>query len=162
MAQEIERKYLLEAFPHDRIATGSIRVLSRKAIEQTYLALTETEEIRVRRLERDGVVSYTHTYKQGHGLAREEIEYSISADIYEQLLQHTGRIPLRKTRTTVEQNGCEFDIDEYEQFNLITAEIEFESIEQAQAFEAPDWFGQELGSEYEYRNKQLWAQVQPT
>lgn len=160
MAQEIERKFLLHGFPHDRLADGTIRIVARKAIDQTYLALTETEEIRVRRLDQDGDISYTHTYKRGHGLSREEVEVEISAGIYEQLLCHSGRKPLKKTRTTVTQDGREFDIDEYEQFNLISVEVEFESEEEAKSFQPPDWFGPELGSEFEYRNKQLWAQVQ--
>lgn len=162
MNKEIERKYLLPSFPHDQVKDGAIRITARKTIEQTYLALTESEEIRVRKLSRDGEEpSYTHTFKRGHGLSREEAEYTIEADIYRQLLEGTGRAPLIKTRTVVEdREGRVFEIDEYHQFHLLTVEAEFRSEEEARAFTPPAWFGPEVGSEEEYRNKQLWASVQ--
>jgi adenylate cyclase len=162
MNKEIERKYLLNAFPQHLITDGTLKPTGRKTIEQTYLALTESEEIRVRKLSKDGEEpSYTHTFKRGHGLSREEAEYEIEADIYHQLLDGTGRAPLVKTRTKVlDPNGRLFEIDEYHQFNLITVEAEFESEEEALDFTPPAWFGPEVGSEQEYRNKQLWASVQ--
>lgn len=160
MAQEIERKYRLERFPDGLLADGTLKLVARRAIDQTYLALTETEEIRVRRLEEDGRFFYTHTFKKGHGLCREEVEVEISAAIYEQLLQNSGRTPLQKTRTTVLQDGREIDIDDYGQFDLLTVEVEFASEDEARAFRAPAWFGPEIGSELEYRNKRLWAEVQ--
>lgn len=162
MNQEIERKYLLNVFPHDEINRGELKVTGRRTIEQTYLALTETEEIRVRKLFAEGTKpSFTHTFKKGHGLSRGEVEYEISADIYHQLLDGSGLSPLIKTRTKVQDpEGRTIEVDEYHQFNLMTCEIEFQSEEEALSFTPPAWFGPEIGSEMEYRNKQLWASVQ--
>ncbi|WP_438447863.1 CYTH domain-containing protein [Gorillibacterium sp. sgz5001074] len=162
MNQEIERKYLLNAFPKREIDSGELKVVSRRTIEQTYLALTETEEIRVRKLFAEGSKPvFTHTFKKGHGLSRGEVEYEISAEIYHQLLDDSGYSPLIKTRTKVQDpSGRLIEIDEYHQFDLLTVETEFQSEEEALAFVAPAWFGPEIGSELEYRNKRLWSSVQ--
>lgn len=163
MNLEIERKFFVPHYPSRQLEMGELTLAGRKMIEQTYLALTESEEIRVRRLTNPetGKASFTHTFKRGHGLCREEAEYSISEEIYQQLLQGSGRVPLVKTRTRVtDAAGREYDIDEYHQFNLMTVEAEFSSEAEALAFVAPDWFGEEVGSGEEYRNKSLWASVQ--
>jgi adenylate cyclase len=160
MNLEIERKFKLGRFPQQEIESGALKLITRQLIDQTYLAFSKNEEVRVRRLSTEQGDTYTHTFKRGHGLAREEIEYSISADIYEQLLQGSGKKPLRKTRTSLEAGGLHFDIDEYEQFNLAVVEVEFHSEEEAAGFQSPDWFGPEVGSEEEFRNKKLWVTVQ--
>ncbi|MDQ1913032.1 CYTH domain-containing protein [Paenibacillus sp. GD4] len=160
MNMEIERKYKLGRFPQEEIENGSLRLLTRQEIDQTYLAFSKQEEIRIRRLSSEAGETFTHTFKRGHGMSREEIEYSISSDIYEQLLGHSGKKPLRKTRTSLEADGLHFDIDEYEQFDLRVVEVEFRSEEEANGFQPPSWFGPEVGSEEEYRNKQLWIHVQ--
>lgn len=163
MNLEIERKYLLAAIPKDLIESGALQRSGRLRIEQTYLAFSGPEEVRVRKLtdEDNGAVSYTHTFKRGTGLAREEVEYTISEDIYLQLLENSGRSPLLKTRTKVtDSTGRLYEIDDYHQFGLLTVEVEFNSEAEALAFTAPSWIGEEVGKEREYRNKELWASVQ--
>ena len=115
MNQEIERKFFLTEYPHDRIASGELQVTGRKTIDQTYLALTETEEIRVRKLSSDSAPpTYTHTYKRGHGLSRGEVEYEISAELYQQLLDESDLKPLIKTRTKVlDPLGRTFELDDH-------------------------------------------------
>ncbi|MDO3408178.1 CYTH domain-containing protein [Saccharibacillus sp. CPCC 101409] len=162
MGMEIERKFLLEAAPEELIARGAFVRRSEQRIEQTYLALDEGQEVRVRRLtDADtGEVEYTHTFKRGNGLSREEIEYSISASIYEQLFTASGAVPLTKTRTTGEWNGVTVELDRYDQLNLTVAEVEFDSVEAAQAFTPPDWFGEDISSKREYSNKKVWKDLQ--
>jgi adenylate cyclase len=161
MGTEIERKFLLSAFPQDELDNNRITLVSRKYIYQTYLAFSHDEEIRVRRLvDHDGSSHYTHTFKSGHGLVREEIEYAISEEIYKQLLLKTGLVPLEKVRTTVNYHGMLFEIDEYKQMDLIVIEVEFPNVHASQLFPVPDWFGRELGQEEEFRNKTLWIKLQ--
>lgn len=159
---EIERKFLLEKFPEKEIELGHLTVLARQFFEQTYLALTDLQELRVRKIlvEKNGQQSksFTHTFKEGHGLARKEIEYEISEEIYEQLI--IGKQPLKKVRTKVQQGDTLFEIDDYTGFNMLTVEVEFTSVEEAERFEPPAWFGEEVGSEKEYRNKTLWVSLQ--
>ncbi len=162
MATEIERKFLLDRTPEELIAAGSFQRRSQQTIEQTYLALDEQQEVRVRRLvDADtGEVEYTHTFKQGNGMSREEIEYSITESIYDQLFRASGAVPLTKTRTTGEWNGFTVELDRYEQLDLTVAEVEFDSLEEAQAFSPPDWFGEDISSKREYSNKKVWKELQ--
>jgi adenylate cyclase len=161
MGKEIERKFLLSAFPQAELDHKEITLISKQTIYQTYLAFSEDEEIRVRQLvDKDGLSHYTHTFKSGHGLVREEIEYSISESMYKQLLANTGLIPLEKVRTKVDFHGIVLEIDEYKQMELVVIEVEFPNVHAAQIFPAPEWFGRELGQEEEFRNKTLWIKLQ--
>lgn len=162
MAIEIERKFLLDRTPDELVADGAFDRRSEQRIEQTYLALDEQQEVRVRRLvDADtGAVEYTHTFKQGNGMSREEIEYSITESIYDQLFRASGAVPLTKTRTTGEWQGLTVELDRYDQLNLTVAEVEFESVEAAESFIPPDWFGEDISSRREYSNKKVWKELQ--
>lgn len=161
MGIEIEKKFLLPAFPQAELDQANVTLISKQTIYQTYLAFSKDEEIRVRQLiDVDGTCHYTHTFKSGHGMVREEIEYTISETIYQQLLSRSGLVPLEKVRTSVDHHGTLYEIDEYKQIALVVVEVEFPDLHAAQRFEAPDWFGKELGQEEEFRNKTLWIQLQ--
>jgi adenylate cyclase len=162
MSLEIERKFLLSKFPDVLVQKGTLHIRSEKRIEQTYLALDVTQELRVRRIMDliTGEVEFTHTFKRGNGLVREEIEYCISDKIYEQIVQAFDAVPLTKNRITAEWGDILIEIDCYDQIELIVVEVEFQSVEAATAFEAPDWFGQDISSEKQYSNKKLWNELQ--
>lgn len=162
MAMEIERKFLLPQFPEALIEAGELMVRSEQRIEQTYLAMDENEELRVRRIADlgTGEVTYTHTFKRGNGLAREEVEYEISESIFTQVAAAFGFTPLTKNRVTAEWNGRTVEIDIYDQVQLSVLEVEFASLEEANAFEAPAWFGEDISSQKQYSNKTVWKQLQ--
>jgi len=162
MELEIERKYMLNANMAELQESGTLKVVREQRIEQTYLAIDEDQELRVRRLTdvASGEVEYTHTFKRGNGLIREEVEYSISAEIYEQLIRSCGAVPLTKNRMTAEFNGRKVEIDVYDQLQLTVLEVEFRSEQEAAAFRAPDWFGQDISTERQYSNKQVWSKLQ--
>lgn len=166
MAQEIEKKYKLDVFPHKETADGQLRVLSRRQIEQTYLALHEDEELRVRKLTDldTGAVQYTHTFKKGWGLIRQELETAISVGLYEQITSRVGWRALVKVRTTcrTEDASTVVEIDSYPDVDgaLHVVEVEFSSEEEAQDFTAPAWFGEEITSDKAYSNKQMWRRIQ--
>ena len=162
MSLEIEKKFLLTEFPARWIEDGSLRIRSDQRIEQTYLAMDDTQELRVRRITEvgSGAVTYRQTFKKGHGLVREEIEYEISEAIFDQIMQVFEATPLIKRRVTVDWKGFGIEIDCYEHIDLIVAEVEFESVEAADAFVAPDWIVRDISSEREYSNKKMWKEVQ--
>ncbi|CAH1209176.1 Inorganic triphosphatase [Paenibacillus allorhizoplanae] len=161
MGAEIERKYLLTAFPAAELANNELTQVSKQYIYQTYLAFSDDQEIRVRQLvDSSGESHFTHTFKSGHGMVREEVEYSITEPIYKQLLERTGLIPLEKIRTTLEADGVTYEIDEYKQIDLLVVEVEFPDLQTAEQFVPPSWFGRELGSEEEFRNKSMWVALQ--
>ncbi|RCW40594.1 CYTH domain-containing protein [Paenibacillus prosopidis] len=162
MSLEIERKFLLDKLPSVIIEEQKLKVLSEQRIEQTYLAIDETQELRVRRIVdlASGEVSFTHTFKLGNGLSREEIEYSISEGIYDQVVKAFGFVPLTKNRITAEWDGNIIEIDIYDQIELAVLEVEFDSEVAANAFAAPDWFGRDISSERQYSNKKVWRELQ--
>ncbi|THF73721.1 CYTH domain-containing protein [Cohnella fermenti] len=162
MALEIERKFLLNETPEQLIERGAIRKAKEQRIEQTYLAMDETQELRIRRITdlRSGQTEYTHTFKLGNGMTREEIEYSISGSIYEQVAGAFGAVPLTKNRITAEWQDKVLEIDVYDQLELTVVEVEFESEDEANSFAPPEWFGRDIGSEKQYSNKTVWKQLQ--
>lgn len=159
---EIERKFLLAEYPQALIDAGELVVRSEQRIEQTYLAMDDNEELRVRRIADMATdeVSYTHTFKRGNGLVREEVEYAISESIYKQIMNAFGFTPLTKNRITAEWNGRIVEIDIYDQIQLSVLEAEFASVEEANGFQAPDWFGEDISSQKQYSNKTVWKQLQ--
>ncbi|AOZ92047.1 CYTH domain-containing protein [Paenibacillus crassostreae] len=162
MSLEIERKFLLSEFPDTLVQVGTLRIISEQRIEQTYLALDATQELRVRRIVdlTTGETTYTHTFKNGNGLVREEIEYSISEEIYTQIVNAFGAVPLTKNRITAAWEDTLIEIDCYDQIEMIVVEVEFESVEVAESFEVPVWFGEDISSQKQYSNKQVWKELQ--
>ncbi|MGG6310898.1 CYTH domain-containing protein [Paenibacillus macerans] len=162
MPLEIERKFLLPEYPERWIKEGQLVVRSEQAIDQTYLALHEDQELRVRRIEdlRTGEVHFTHTFKKGFGLSREEVEVTISEGIYRQITGIHRAIPLTKRRVTAEWGGTVVEIDCYDQLDLTVLEVEFETEDQAREFQAPAWFGPDISTNKEYSNKKVWSDLQ--
>lgn len=52
------------------------------------------------------------------------------------------------------------EIDLYTQLELTVLEVEFDSLEEAESFAAPDWFGEDVSVEKQYSNKTVWKQLQ--
>ncbi|WP_010276974.1 CYTH domain-containing protein [Paenibacillus senegalensis] len=162
MTTEIERKFRMPDDWKTHLQEWQVAITSVMKIEQTYLALGLNEEIRVRRITQlpKGEVTYTHTYKSGSGLKKQEIEYPISADLYAQLLERDKLRLLIKHRFVASWDGYRLEIDTYDQFALSVVEVEFESEDEALAFHPPYWFGEELDQTFEYSNKVLWKKTQ--
>lgn len=162
MSMEIERKYLLQIEPRNLIEDGTITPQSEQRIEQTYYAMDVDQELRVRRLQdvTTGEYSYTHTFKNGIGLAREEVEYSITQVIYDQIMDACGYVPLTKNRITALWNDITVEIDIYDQVDFVVVEVEFESMEAADQFVPPAWFGEEISFNKKYSNKAVWKNLQ--
>ncbi|MFU1795681.1 CYTH domain-containing protein [Paenibacillus azoreducens] len=162
MGLEIERKFLLPEYPADLIREHEIRIEKEQLIDQTYLAIHGDQELRVRKIQdlTSKQVEYTHTFKKGHGIAREEVEYSISEGLYEQMINAHQAVPLIKKRTTAVWGDKVIEIDDYEQIQLLVLEVEFASVEEAENFNAPGWFGNDISSEKQYSNKKVWQELQ--
>ncbi|ASA25911.1 CYTH domain-containing protein [Paenibacillus donghaensis] len=162
MAMEIERKFLLPEYPQQLINEGALRIITRHSIDQTYLAIDGGQELRVRKITDldTGEITFTHTFKDGKGISREEIEYGISAGLYNQMIEAVKAIPLVKERITGEWNGVTVEIDLYTQLELSVLEVEFESLEAAVSFVAPEWFGEDVSTERQYSNKTVWKALQ--
>ncbi|MDF9844518.1 MULTISPECIES: CYTH domain-containing protein [unclassified Paenibacillus] len=162
MAMEIELKFLLPEYPEQLIEGGELKVITRHSIDQTYLAIEDGQELRVRKITDldSGEVAFTHTFKDGKGISRKEIEYDISEGLYNQMIDAVKAIPLVKTRTTAVWNGITVEIDVYTQLQLTVIEVEFDSLEEAESFNAPEWFGEDVSTETKYSNKTVWKELQ--
>ena len=143
---EIERKFLTKEIPFD------ITKYPYKQISQAYISFSPT--IRIRKSNED----YILTVKGKGHLAREEFELPLSKEDYDRLFLKTEGTPVIKKRYLVPVAGgltAEVDIYEGELEGLMTTEVEFPSLEEAEAFAAPEWFGKDVSEEKAYKNTSL-------
>ncbi|MDO5416141.1 MAG: CYTH domain-containing protein [Lachnospiraceae bacterium] len=152
---EIERKYLIETLPEGYEAFPSCH------IEQGYLNTAPV--VRVRRADDD----YYLTYKGKGLLAREEYNLPLTEEAYRHLIQKADGIILTKRRfriplSTYQKDAdpsliIELDLFEGAYQGLKLAEVEFPSLEAAEAFTPPAWFGRDVTFSGEYQNSRLSA-----
>lgn len=145
---EIERKYLLDGMPE------GWESLESEAIAQGYIGFTdEGVEIRVRQRG----AKYYQTLKSGSARERRELELDITQEQFEALWAWTGGKRLRKTRFYMPFGESTIEIDRYEEGldGLVVAEVEFPSLQAADAFVPPAWFGREITEEANFRNREL-------
>lgn len=149
---EIERKYLIE---DPGQLPKNYQDFPFYEIEQAYLCTNPV--VRIRK-END---TYYLTYKGKGLLAREEVNLPLTKEAYEHLLPKADGIILRKRRFHIplvpEDLTIELDIFSGEYQGLILAEVEFSSIESAERFTPPEWFGRDVTFSGEYQNSRLSA-----
>ena len=148
MATEVERKFLLDEVPASVEGSQSIQ------IEQGYLAIDQRAEVRVRRADREFVL----TVKAGHGEIRDEVEIPLEEKQFEALWLLTEGRRLRKARHLVPLEGeleVELDLFEDDLEGLVTAEIEFADVGQSHRFEPPEWLAKEITGDERYAGQSL-------
>lgn len=143
---EIEKKYLLKELP-------DLKSYECHKIEQAYLCTNPV--VRVRREDE----TYYMTYKGSGMMSREEHNLPLNKEAYEHLLKKADGNIISKTRYLIplETEGliAEVDVFEVPFAPLIMAEVEFVSEEQANGFEAPEWFGDEVTFDGRYHNSYM-------
>lgn len=148
---EIERKYLVTCPPEDYESFPS------RLIEQAYLC---TEPVVRIRKEDD---SCYLTYKSKGLLAREEYNLPLTLEAYGHLLAKADGIVLTKRRFLIPIENTELIIEldvfygKYQ--GLMLAEVEFKTMEQAESFVPPKWFGKDVTFSGEYQNSRLALQT---
>jgi adenylate cyclase len=145
---EIERKFLVDAVP------DGVAVESREPIRQGYLAVAgDGSELRVRAIGD----AFRLTVKSGGSEVRSEHEVAIGAALFDELwpLTQGRRIEKERLRIPCGQLVIELDVYGGALTGLHVAEVEFESVEAARAFEPPDWFGREVTGDPAYKNQSL-------
>ena len=142
---EIERKFLIKELPKD------IDAYPYRLIEQAYL--TTDPVIRVRK-EDEG---YYITYKGSGLLAREEYNLPLTAKAYDTLKSKSEGNIISKKRVLIpyESYTIELDIFDPPFAPLILAEVEFPSVEEANAFDGPDWFDIDVTNDTNYHNSTM-------
>lgn len=139
---EIERKFLIKDLPKDLTSYPCSQ------IEQAYL--NENPVLRIRRKDDD----YILTYKSKGMMAREESEFPLTKEAYEHLRTKADGKIISKTRYFIPlaTHTIELDVFHGDMEPLIMAEVEFASIEEANVFLPPDWFGQDVTMDRRYHN----------
>ena len=90
------------------------------------------------------------------GASRGEWEYEIPVPDAAELLERLCEQPLvEKTRHRIDYRGHTWEVDEFmgENAGLVVAEIELGS--EDEAFDKPDWIGQEVTGDTRYYNSSL-------
>ena len=132
---EIERKFRVREVPADRGEGTPIR--------QGYVAIDEGVSVRVRA--RGG--TYVLTIKSGGASrVRTEVEVELDEERFAALwpLTEGRRIEKRRHELVLARHTAELDLYEGHLDGLATVEVEFPSEGEADGFEPPGWFGDEL------------------
>ena len=147
MAYEIERKYLV-----DMTKLNLEQAVKKQRMQQGYLLNEEGRNVRVRIS--GGKASLTIKGK-AEGIRRLEFEYEIPVEDAQGMLGLTDGSLIEKTRYLFEVGGKIWEVDVFEGNNvgLVVAEIELEDEEEA--FELPEWVGEEVTDDPRYLNAQL-------
>ncbi len=157
---EIERKFTIKSLPENLSDYPCLH------LEQGYLNTNPV--IRIRKQDND----YILTYKGTGMLAREEYNLPLNAKSYAHLKgKCDGNIISKKRYIIPLENPSftdtcpdalkpecltiELDIFDAPFAPLIMAEVEFDSIEAANAFIAPEWFAEDVTLNKEYHNSNM-------
>jgi adenylate cyclase len=147
VAIEIERKFLTVNDSWRGLAERSERM------SQGYLGRSERASVRIR-VGRDQ--AWLNLKGMVLGAARDEFDYAVPIDEGREILARlsTGAT-IDKTRHWVSHAGFVWEVDEFhgENDGLIVAEIELDAVDQA--FERPDWIGDEVTDLIRYYNVSL-------
>ena len=143
---EIERKYLVRKLPEN------LEQYNKKKIAQGYLCTEPV--VRIRRSHAD----YYMTYKGDGRTVREEYNLPLTREAYEHLRPKIDGLLIAKTRYLIPLDNkltAELDVFEEDLNGLVIVEVEFNTVEEANAFHAPDWFGEDVTNSGKYHNSYL-------
>lgn len=143
---EIERKFIPTDLPED------LEQFKHYKIEQAYLNTAPV--VRIRKQDDE----YFLTYKGGGMMAREEYNLPLNKASYNHLLEKADGNVITKTRFLIPIHDgliAELDIFEGKFGGMLLVEVEFESIEQANNFVPPKWFGKDVTNDGRYHNSYL-------
>ncbi|MDL2212849.1 CYTH domain-containing protein [Bacteroides sp. OttesenSCG-928-D19] len=147
MAQEIERKFLVK---------GDFKSLAVKntRITQGYLSSAPERTVRVRIKGEKGYITIKGM-GDASGASRYEWEKEIPVSEVEELLKLCEPGVIDKTRYLVPVGNHTYEVDEFYGDNegLTVAEVELGSIDEA--FDKPEWLGEEVTGDVKYFNSML-------
>ena len=153
--KEIERKFKVSRLPEN------LQSFPRKNIRQGYISISnDGTEVRVR--QKDD--KYFKTTKSGVGVTRIEEEISISKEEFETLFPQAGDRIIEKTRYEIPLEGgylAELDIYGGGLEGLMVVEVEFADENKARDFLPPDWFGDDVSDNADYKNASLAVKGKP-
>lgn len=147
MAQEIERKFLVKG-------DYKADVFKSTRITQGYLSSIPERTVRVRVKGDKGFITIKGK-GNASGASRYEWEKEIAVEEVNELLEICEPGIIDKIRSLVKSGKHTFEVDEFygENLGLTVAEVELSSEEEA--FEKPEWLGEEVTGDVKYYNSML-------
>ncbi len=141
---EIERKFLIKELP-------DLSQYEYHDLTQAYL--NRDPVLRIRKEDDE----YVFTYKGKGLLAREEYNLPLNKESFDNLLPKTEGKVISKRRYLIpyDKYTIELDVFKGDLEPLIMAEVEFDSVEEANSFAAPEWFGEDVTEDRRYHNSNL-------
>ena len=146
---EIERKFLIKDL---HSLPFSIEAYPHRELEQAYLCTGPV--VRIRKDDEQ----YFLTYKSKGLMSREEYNLPLTAEAYEHLKPKADGILITKDRYVIPEKGglfIELDISHGEYEGVLLAEVEFPTEEAANAYTAPEWFGEDVTYSTKYHNSTM-------
>ena len=143
---EIERKFLVKKIP-DNLDTY-------ERIDMTQGYLNTTPVVRVRKENDD----YVLTYKGSGLLSHSEYNLPLNKEAFEHLLKKCDGIIISKSRYKIPLKNnltAELDIFKGDLDSLKLVEVEFKSVEEANNFTPPEWFGEDVTTDGRYHNSYI-------
>ena len=143
---EIERKFLVKEIP-DNLDTY-------EKIDMTQGYLNTSPVVRVRKENDD----YVLTYKGSGLLSHSEYNLPLNKEAFEHLLKKCDGIIISKSRYKIPITNnltAELDIFKGDLDSLKLVEVEFDSVEEADNFTPPEWFGEDVTTDGRYHNSYI-------
>ncbi len=144
---EIERKYLIDK----ENLIPDIESYAHHIIEQGYMCTEPV--VRIRKSDDE----YYMTYKSKGLMAREEYNLPLTKEGYYHLLPKCDGNIISKIRYLIPLDNYTIELDIFSgKFEgLILAEVEFDSLEEAENFIPPKWFGEDVTFSTKYHNSTM-------
>jgi len=145
-AMEIERKFLIKTLPEN------LNEFPCRQIEQGYLSTEPV--IRIRKEDEN----YYLTYKSKGFMKREEYNLPLTKESYLHLKHKIDGTLISKTRYLIPlYDNLKIELDLFKEpfKDLILAEVEFSTEEEAIHFIPPDWFLEDVTYSKKYHNSYL-------
>lgn len=147
---EIECKYLVRLLPENLEQYPHIE------IEQGYISTSPT--LRIRRAGESFILTVKEHISTDGVIVNREEEFAITQEAYNHLKSKCDGIFVAKTRYKIPLQDnliAELDIFHGVHEGLVLVEVEFPSIQSSIDFVAPDWFGENVSNNPNYRNAAL-------
>ena len=150
MGMEIEKKFIPTDLPKD------LDSYEHHVIEQAYLNTAPV--VRIRKQDDD----YVLTYKGSGMMAREEYNLPLNQKSYFHLLTKADGNIITKTRYLIPLfNSLTAELDIFHDIfdGRLLVEVEFNSIEDANSFIPPEWFGEDVTYDKKYHNSNMSKEI---
>lgn len=144
---EIEKKFLVKNIDFD------LQQYHSYEMEQGYLNVSPV--VRIRRKNEDYILTYKSKAADCEGVCvNQEVEVPLNQESFLHLKEKIDGHMVEKTRYIIPYGEYKIELDifrgDYE--GLVVAEVEFPTVEAAESFSEPSWFGKNVSDDYHYRN----------